>query len=939
MNLTLLENTGKCIYFVLLLFSSLAATSQHISDVRNLEIEDGLLARVVHKVVRDQNGFFYLFFEDGIQRYDGVAFHTFKLEANNIQDLMDVKILNVDENENIYFKSDHRFFKITKDKVVEVEDQASLKFRTLSNEITIDEKSGFRTIDGEILAGEGSFWNLQANQTVNLHKEEAPNLDCHILTQDVEGNLIALYGDNYKTIEKILVYGVDGVVQDYSFILKYNNNILDVYVDKVNGKWMLATFNGIYIITFAKAGIKNYEVKENVRKSDFGNIITGVASFKDEVYFVNESYGLFMVNGSGQVSQKFQNIPEHFHQNRKLIADPLNDQMYSYSSQTNADYELLDFDPMEESLLIHKIPCAISDIYNASKNELLIGGHDYKNHRYDDTERSGILLKFNKIEHQTEVLVKGIPKIRTIDYNPKSKEYWIGTDHGIFIYDQEFSLIDQLTKSASQKSKVLKFPFIITQLFYDDYVLAGSYGGGIYVIDQQKKEVVKVISEKDGLSDDLIVGLIADDEYNVWVSTFNGINILDESLSIIKKIFDYEGLPNREFNSKAVTKDAFGNLWWGSLNGVSRINPKTIIESSESFVMSLDHIYQFQNGSRTEVFLQDSTLQIYSNIDSLQLKFKFADFYHHRFSDFDRWINVSGLESGPHDLNDHIYSLNQFEIGVDTIQFHQNNSGNSLRVELEVGRDNRNLRKGIFIILFASLIGSALGRWRFKEMEKKQKEKTKINTRIAELELTALRSQMNPHFIFNALGSIQYFIQTQETEKADNYLSDFAMLMRKILESSKSKFITLKEEAELLRLYVGLEKIRFEEVFDYTLTIDPEIELDNPVPPMVIQPFVENAINHGIFNLKDRKGELNIYFKYLSDQKIQCVIEDNGIGRDASQRLKKSNHKSRGMEIVNERVNTINQLSEVKVSMEIEDKVKEGKPLGTKVIILFEYSE
>lgn len=938
MNMAILKNTDKCIYVLLILFLSLNVHAQNIADVRNLEIEDGLLARVVHKITRDQNGFFYLFFENGIQKYDGSIFYTYKLGSNNIQSLLDVEILSVGRNENIYFKSDNRFFKIDADKVVELEDPA-FQFRTRSEEIYIDKKNGFRTIDGKILAGEGSYWNLQADQKVNLHKDEAPNLDCHILTQDTDGNLIALYGDNYKTIEKILIYGKDGVVQDFSFILKYNNNILDVYVDKVNGNWMLATFNGIYIIAFARAGITNYEVKENVRKSDFGNIITGVASLKNEVYFVNESFGLFKVDSLGRLSQKFLNAAEHFHQNRKLIADSFNDRMYSYSSQTNADYELMDFDPTDETLLVHKIPCAISDIHNASQEALLIGGHDYKNFRYDETEHSGVLLKFDKVGHQIKVLVKGIPKIRTIDYDMKSKEYWIGTDHGIYIYDEDFRLIDRLTKSATEKLKNLKYPFIITQLFYGEYVLAGSYGGGIYVINQENKEVVDVISERDGLSDDLIVGLITDDDNNVWVSTFNGLNALDHQLSIKKKIYDYEGLPNREFNSKAVTKDAVGNLWWGSLNGVTRIDPKILLASTESFVFSLSNVYQYDNGSRSEVILKDSTLQVYSNIDSLQLTFNYADFYHHRFADFDRWIKVSGIESGPSNLKDHMYSLNQFETGIDTLMFHQNNSGDSLRVGLEVGRDNRNLRNGIFFILFASIIGSALGRWRFKELERKQKEKTKINTRIAELELTALRSQMNPHFIFNALGSIQYFIQTQETDKADNYLSDFAMLMRKILESSKSKFITLKEEAELLRLYIGLEKIRFEEVFDYTLIIDPEIELDNPVPPMVIQPFVENAINHGIFNLKERKGELTIYFKYLSDQRIQCIIEDNGIGRKTSQLLKKSNHKSRGMEIVNERVNTINQLSEVKVSMEIQDKYKEGKPLGTKVVILFEYSE
>ena len=153
---------------------------------------------------------------------------------------------------------------------------------------------------------------------------------------------------------------------------------------------------------------------------------------------------------------------------------------------------------------------------------------------------------------------------------------------------------------------------------------------------------------------------------------------------------------------------------------------------------------------------------------------------------------------------------------------------------------------------------------------------------------------MNPHFIFNALGSIQYFIQTYDTVKADEFLSNFAMLMRSILESSKSKYISLSEEIKLIELYVGLEKIRFENLFDYQIAIDDNLDLESKVPPMIIQPFVENAINHGLYHLKGRKGLLNLTFDAINNNELKISISDNGIGRKAAAKLRNKNHKSRG---------------------------------------------
>ena len=192
-----------------------------------------------------------------------------------------------------------------------------------------------------------------------------------------------------------------------------------------------------------------------------------------------------------------------------------------------------------------------------------------------------------------------------------------------------------------------------------------------------------------------------------------------------------------------------------------------------------------------------------------------------------------------------------------------------------------------------------------RRTRKRLREEQQLNRRMAELELYALRAQMNPHFVFNALGAIQYYIQINARTAADKYLTQFARLMRKYLLHSKEKMIPLKEELELLNLYVDLEQMRFESMFSVDFKIDDNLNIqDHYVPSMMMQPFIENAINHGLGERMDDKGKLEIIF-YDRNGTLYCEIKDNGIGVKNAQQKKKKQHKSRGMEIIDERIQTL----------------------------------
>lgn len=219
-----------------------------------------------------------------------------------------------------------------------------------------------------------------------------------------------------------------------------------------------------------------------------------------------------------------------------------------------------------------------------------------------------------------------------------------------------------------------------------------------------------------------------------------------------------------------------------------------------------------------------------------------------------------------------------------------------------------------------------------------QKNISEYRQQVAELEVKSLRSQMNPHFIFNSLNSIRNYIVRNEPHIASNYLAQFANLMRKILDASQQNFIYVDEEIDILKLYLELELMRFSQRFQYQIIIDPEIEAANyKIPSMVLQPFIENAIWHGLLNKEDGQGLLTIQFKEYGndDIRIVCEITDNGIGRQKSAEYNNSlkRHKSKGLDITRERLTRLSggQLEEPFSFIDLFDE--NGNPAGTKVII------
>lgn len=225
------------------------------------------------------------------------------------------------------------------------------------------------------------------------------------------------------------------------------------------------------------------------------------------------------------------------------------------------------------------------------------------------------------------------------------------------------------------------------------------------------------------------------------------------------------------------------------------------------------------------------------------------------------------------------------------------------------------------------------------QLQKLESEKTKIKLQqqATELEMQALRAQMNPHFIFNSLNSINRFILQNNKAQASEYLTKFSRLVRLILQNSQAALITLESELESLQLYLELEAVRFDDEFEYKIKVDEELDVEViKVPPLIIQPYAENAIWHGLMHKKE-KGHLEIEIYQQDDDVLCCKITDDGIGRKKASELKSksaSTHKSMGMRITADRIAIFQQKKQLDTTIVITDlTLPDGSAGGTEVLL------
>jgi hypothetical protein len=458
---------------------------------------------------------------------------------------------------------------------------------------------------------------------------------------------------------------------------------------------------------------------------------------------------------------------------------------------------------------------------------------------------------------------------------------------------------------------------------------------GAGILAYRNGRVEGKISETDGLSSNNCRTIwVGDNE--MWVGTDKGLSriILQPGPIKILKLSEGDGLSSNVINSIDVGDNM---VVVATPEGLNYFDPRQIsFESRCSLVM--DHIIV----SDRQIELSGRSFLL-SHKDN-NIKFEFAGISFRSGGEIIYDYRLIGLDTTWKTTRDNVLSYPTLPSGDYTLELR---AVNKFGIQSELISTPFTIEKllvektwfRLLTLVSLLLITFLFVYWLVRRIRKKDLEKSEIRRRIAELEQLALKSQMNPHFIFNCLNSIQQFVLDKDVEGSNRFITGFSRLIRQTLDISARKEIPLSEEIIYLSTYLELEKTRFENKFTYEITV---VNGANPeevfIPPMMLQPFVENSIRHGLRYRPDSLGKIIINFDKM-DGELVCVIEDNGVGRETAGLLKSRNpieYQSKGMSLIAARVEFLNQDLKYPITIKIEDLTDENrKATGTRVIMKF----
>ncbi len=594
----------------------------------------------------------------------------------------------------------------------------------------------------------------------------------------------------------------------------------------------------------------------------------------------------------------------------------------------------------EDGLLSNKITSLFSD----TDGSLWIGNKDGLSH-----------LKNNKFINYTATDGLTGGNVRSIHKDRKGV-LWLGTSDGLYSFDGS-RFVNYKHESHANDNTV----YSIAEDRYGNLWIGSK--SGLFCF---RNQLFYKLSLGQGITANTVNFLIFEND-RLWVGTNNSLYEVNVMHYLEKGEVEYrnysklEGVPGLESNMNAAFRDTKGNLWFGTDGGLVRFNPQKrrhAFNPVEPYVHITD-IRLFFEPVKWDQYAKEKdpatglardlvvpykknhftfyyTGICHTNPNKVKYRFKLEGFDQDWSPETDaRFATYSNLPSGHY----------TFKVMA------CNNSGiwTSVPAEFSFSITPPFWFTWWFYILcaaFAFTLGYLISRWRMAVIRRKN-ERTQLiyQSKLLSLEQQTLNASMNRHFIFNALNSIQYYINKQDKLEANRYLTSFAKLIRKNLDSSVSgNLVNLSEEMERLELYLSLENMRFKSKFSYAIEVDEEIDTESvKIPPMLLQPYVENSIWHGILPM-ERPGHIRIKVEPFEQDAVRITITDDGIGIDTSLKNKSKNgvqHVSRGIEITSGRLAILKKMTNENliITGPYEMRSENGEVKGTEVVLVIPQTE
>ncbi len=523
-------------------------------------------------------------------------------------------------------------------------------------------------------------------------------------------------------------------------------------------------------------------------------------------------------------------------------------------------------------------------------------------------------------------LSKNFRRLNAIAINKKD-EIVLGAINGLWTYNMKQEELYYI----GYRHRLLQNRILALDYFNDSLLVIGTKGSG--VILYYNKKAVQINSEN-GLSGDNVYA-VCHDSSAIWAATNKGLTkiVLTSITPLTYSLSTYtilNGLPSNEINDLQLVKN---KIWVATNKGATFFHPDSINATKVDLPIYLNNV---RINDKDTSILSDYKLTYDQNnikVNFTGVGFKNAGQLNYRYKMVG--LDTTWTYTKSREIQFTTLPTSDYTLIINVMNHDKSWSTNGAVVRFNISMPFwKEWWFELGVIILGAYIMFLLIRFRLRRVEQRKEKISDLNKILMNLKLKALRAQMNPHFTFNVMNSIQHFIATNDGEAANRYLSRFSKLIRLILNNSEKSVVPIADEIKALELYLELEVMRFEERFEYKINVDKSIDvLEVEIPSMLIQPYVENSIKHGILNL-GRRGVIQIDIQ-KHDKFLKCIIEDNGVGRSSSVFINRNiSHKSFGTAITQERLAAINALYNSKLSENVIDLYDDkGDPIGTRVEI------
>lgn len=916
------------------------------NEFTNFSIEDGLTDNTIHKLIfSEKTNILWIATPRGITEYKNQKFIAHDFDTN--QKINDLLIYN----DSLYIATNTGLLVYKNGEFKQYSSQFKIRQIASENDSVI-----FCATDKGLYTFNNSRFNVFNDSLINQLNYSGISIENNTLILSTISSGVFKYNLSNSNI--------------YKYPSRYNDS-RGIFVDNKE-VWSLGNFG---LIQIQKDSIITYYSENN--GLPINNIKRVFKDRENNIWVATYGKGLLKFSGKSIMSY--------------TVKDGLSsDIVMSISESVNGDFTFGTYDKGVVSYTDTEVKTYTTND-GLNYNKIWVVNYDFNNNCWIGTSRGVNYIKDNIIK--TDETVKG--KIRSIFPNNDSTIYF-GGKHGLWcktnntynhlLSNEKYDIYkivcstdkiyiatksglywQYINQASSEFIKIELSEESCNTVEIDSYqnIWVGTIDG-LYIISPDNNIVEYPVDEANFKAKN-ILGILNDSNDNMWLSTGNGVYLLKAGNPFNTQLMKYhysdaEGIPDLESNLNALFEDSEGKIWVGTSTALIRINPKlneqlftySKPELSISSIKLFQEDFNYNNyaDSFDSLTLIPNSIRLPHNKNHLTFNFiginlknpKNVRYSYRLLGAEDIWSPLSNDKSATYSF----ISPGEYEF--------QLKATNDLINWTEVKKVKIIISPPYwqtwwfislcFIILTAIIY--IVFQVRIKSVkQKKDNEKLKYKNRLRELEQQSLNASMNRHFIFNSLNSIQYFINSSDKLSANRYLSSFAKLIRKNLDSSTADnfIVNLQEEIERIKLYLTLEKMRFGEKFNYSINVDPKIDIEmTNVPSMILQPFVENSIIHGVLPLENgENGHIDINIKLELNSIIFEVIDD-GVGIDSSLNLKSTfagDHESKGMIITANRIELLRKINGEKLMIigpfQVNDE--KGESLGTKVIIKLPINE